>query len=69
MKEKLFPDYHGTVLTVDGETIHTIPEESDISEIEEESDTEQVDPEDTMARDRYVTQSCWYLIHLVTELD
>ena len=54
MKEKLFPQYHGAALTLDGETTQTIPEESDESEIEEESETEQMDPEDIMARDRFV---------------
>ena len=54
VKEKLFPQYHGAVLTVDGETTQTIPEESDESEIEDESEAEQMDPEDIMARDRFV---------------
>ena len=54
VKEKLFPQYHGAVLTGDGEAIRTIMDESDESEIEEESDTEEMDPEDVMARDRFV---------------
>ena len=54
VKERLFPQYHGAVLGGDAETVHTILEESDESEIEEESDTEEMDPEDVMARDRFV---------------